>query len=94
MTNEQINGKITEIELLEAKIKELKAIVDANKSELKAEIDSRKVDMIDTGSHRIFYEAYDKKSVDTKKLKDAGLYDEYSKTTTSIMFKITAVTND
>lgn len=94
MTNEMINAKITQIELLEAQIKELKAIVDSTKADLKAELDDRKVDMVDTGIYHIFYEAYDKKSIDTKKLKDAGLYDPYSKTTTSIMFKITAVTND
>lgn len=94
MTNEQINAKIIQIELLEAQIKELKAIVDSTKADLKAELDDRKVDMVDTGIYRIFYEAYDKKAVDTKKLKESGLYDQYSKTTTSIMFKITAVTND
>lgn len=94
MTNEQMNAKITQIELLESQIKELKAIVEATKSDLKAELDDRKVDMIDTGSYHIFYELYDKKSVDTKKLKEAGLYDEYAKITTSTMFKITVVQND
>jgi predicted phage-related endonuclease len=94
MTNEQMNAKITQIELLEAQIKELKAIVDSTKGDLKAELDERKVDMIDTGFYHIFYELYDKKSVDTKKLKADGLYDQYAKTTTSTMFKITVVQND
>ena len=52
MTNVQIDAKITEIEVLEAQIKELKAIVDSAKSDLKAELDELKVDSIDTGIHR------------------------------------------
>ena len=93
MNNNQINAKITQIELLEAQIKELKALADASKAELKAELDERKVDMVDTGIYHIFYEAYAKKTVDTKALKADGLYDKYSKESTNLMFKITAVTN-
>lgn len=94
MNNTQIDAKVTEIELLEAQIKELKALADSAKADLKAELDERKVDMVDTGIHRIFYEAYTKRTVDTKALKAAGLYDEYSKEQTNIMFKITSVTTD
>lgn len=92
MTNTQINAKITEIELLEAQVKELKAIADALKNDLKEEMDTRKVDMLDTGTHRVFYEVYEKSSVDTKALKEAGLYEQYSKKSTNLMFKITSVT--
>ena len=94
MTNTQINAKITEIELLEAQIKELKALADSAKSELKAELDEKKVDSIDTGIYRVFYEAYEKKVVDTKALKADGLYDKYSKSQINTMFKITSVTAD
>lgn len=94
MTNEMMNAKVTEINLLEAQIKELKAIVDGLKGDLKAELDERKVDMIDTGLNHIFYEVVDKKIVDTKRLKADGMYDKYSKSSTSLMFKITSVTND
>ena len=94
MDNNQLNAKVTQISLLEAQIKELKALVNSAKSDIKAELDERKVDMIDTGINRIFYEAYEKTVVDTKALKDAGLYDKYSKKQTNIMFKITSVTND
>ena len=93
MTTNQINAKITEIELLEAQIKELKALADARKAEIKAELDEKKVDMIDTGTYHIFYEPYTKRTVDTKALKEAGLYDKYSKESVSILFKINAVTN-
>lgn len=94
MTNTQIDAKVTEIELLEAQIKELKALVDSAKSELKSELDDRKVDMIDTGIHHIFYEVISKKIVDTKSLKADGMYDKYSKESLSTMFKITSVTTD
>lgn len=94
MTNVQINAKITEIELLEAQIKELKALADSAKAELKAELDAQNVDCIDTGIHRVFYEAYEKKIVDTKSLKADGLYEKYSKSQINTMFKITSVTTD
>ena len=94
MTNNQINAKVTEIELLEAQIKELKALADSAKADLKAELDDRKVDSIDTGIHRVFYECYEKKVIDTKALKAAGLYEQYTKPQTNIMFKITSVSND
>ncbi len=93
MTNTQINAKVTQIELLEAQIKELKALVDASKAELKAELDERRIDMLDTGIYHIFYEVYEKKTVDTKALKADGMYEKYSKSTTNLMFKITAVTD-
>lgn len=94
MNNTEINARVTEIELLEAQIKELKALADARKAELKAELDDRKVDVIDTGIHHIFYEAYTKNVVDTKALKADGMYDKYSKQQTNIMFRITSITND
>ena len=94
MNNTEINARVTEIELLEAQIKELKALADARKAELKAELDERKVDVLDTGIHHIFYEAYIKNVVDTKALKTDGIYDKYSKQQATIMFRITSVTND
>ena len=89
MNNLQIDAKVTQIELLEAQIKELKAVVDNYKSDLKAELDEQKVDVIDTGINKIWYEAYEKTSVDTKALKDAGLYDKFSKKSVNLMFKLT-----
>ena len=91
MTNLQIDAKITEIELLEAQIKELKALADAARADLKADLDERQADSVNTGIHKVFYEAYTKRVVDTKALKDSGLYEQYSKEQTNIMFKITSV---
>lgn len=91
MTNEIINQKIKALKDLEAEAATLKASIDAIKDELKAELDSRQVDSVDTGIHRVFYNMYEKKGVDTKKLKAAGLYDEYSSVSTVIQFRITDV---
>ena len=89
MTNIQIDAKVTSIEMLEAQIAELKAVVDSYKAELKAELDEKKVDVIDTGLNKIWYKAYEKTSVDTKALKADGLYEKYSSEQTVIMFKMT-----
>ena len=91
MTNLQIDAKITEIELLEAQIKELKALADSARADLKADLDERQADSVNTGIHKVFYEAYTKRVVDTKALKESGLYDQYSKEQTNILFKITSV---
>ena len=89
MNNIQIDAKVNQIEILEAQIAELKAIVEGAKAELKAELDEKKVDVIDTGLNKIWYKAYEKSTVDTKALKADGLYEKYSKESTVIMFKMT-----
>lgn len=89
MTNDMINKKIAELKKIEEQAAALKAEADALKDELKAELDFRKVDSVNTGLHKVFYNCYEKTGVDTQKLKDAGLYDEYSKKSTIIQFRIT-----
>lgn len=91
MTNIEINEKIDQIRKIEAQAAALKETLDSLKDELKAELDSKKVDSIDTGIHKVFYNCYDKTSVDTDKLKKSGLYDLYSKKSTVIQFRITDV---
>lgn len=89
MTNQEMDTKITEIEMLEAHIKSLKATVDSLKGDLKSELDSRTVDMIDTGINKIWYQVYSKNIVDNDKLKEDNLYDKYLKQQTVIQFKLT-----
>lgn len=89
MTNAIIDSKVTEIEILEAQIKNLKATVDSLKGDLKRELDELQVDMLDTGLNKIWYQVYAKKSVDTAAIKADGLYEKYSKESTVIQFKIT-----
>lgn len=92
MTNEMIDAKVTQINLLAAQKKEIEAMMDALKGDLKAELDSRQEDVIDTGLNRVFYKAVQKTVVDTDKLKAEGKYEEFSKPRVDIMFKITSVT--
>ena len=93
MTNTQIDSKVFEINMLEAQIKELKALAESRKAELKAELDERQVDMVDTGINRIWYKAIEKNSLDTKKAKaeliKAGKLEECVKSSIEVRFTIT-----
>ena len=89
MTADLLNVKIAQLKSIETQIKMLTKQADAIKNDLKAELDTNKVDSIDTGIHRIFYQVYQKASVDLEKLKGAGLYDTYSKVSLITQFKIT-----
>lgn len=60
----------------------------ANKAELIAEMDARKVDAVEAGSYTVRYIAYESSRVDTKALKAAGLYDQYSNKSTAVRFTI------
>lgn len=89
MTNEMINIKVAELRALEALQKDIEAKIEAAKNELKAELDARQADSVDTGLHNIFYNMYEKTTVDTAKLKEAGFYDDFAKKSVIVQFKIT-----
>ena len=93
MTNTQIDSKVFEINMLEAQIKELKALAESRKAELKAELDERQIDMVDTGINRIWYKAIEKNSLDTKKAKaeliKVGKLEECVKSSIEVRFTIT-----
>ena len=95
MTNTQIDSKVFEINMLEAQIKELKALADARKAELKEELDERCEDMIDTGIHHIWYKAIEKNSLDTakakKELDKVSKLDDCMKKSIELRFTITTV---
>jgi len=91
MTNMMIDEKIKALRALEEQAAELKAKVDDIRNELRAELDERKVDSVDTGSHRVFWNCFEKAGVDTAKLKAAGLYDMYSKKSVVTQLRITDV---
>ena len=91
MDNNKINERISDLYRIEKEAAELKARADAIRDELKAELDRRKEDSVDTGLHKVFYNCYEKSSVDTAKLKAAGLYNEYAKKSVVIQFRITDV---
>ena len=86
-----MKNRIEELRKIEAQAAALKEAAESIRNTLKAELDTRKEDSVDTGLHRVFYNCYEKKSVDANKLKAAGLYDLYSKASTVIQFKVTDV---
>lgn len=89
MTNAELNKKVEQMQNLEAAVKLIQSQIDNIKEELKAELDSRKVDSVNTDLYNIFYNMYEKTTVDTTKLKDSGLYEEYSKKSVVLQFKVT-----
>ena len=89
MNESELNAKIAELRRIEKEAALLKLQLDSLKDELKAELDSRKVDSIDTGLHKIFYSCYEKSNVDSAKLKEDGIYEEYSKKSIVTQFKVT-----
>ena len=91
MTNKEINQTIEQLRKIEAQAAELKAAAEAVRDSLKAELDARQEDSISTGLHNIFYKLQEKTVTDTDKLKKAGLFDQFSKKSTSILFKITDI---
>lgn len=98
MTNTKIDAKVFEIEMIEAQIKELKALAEARKAELKEELDERCVDMIDTGINRVWYKAIEKTTLDTKKakaeLEKVGKLAECQKNSVELRFTITHTTDE
>ena len=87
MTNTQIDKIVSRINELQAEAAQIDAEIEALKDEIKHECDIRKEEVIDTKVNRIIYRPYERKQVDTTKLRKAGLYDQYSKT--SIYLKLT-----
>lgn len=91
MTDRQIDNKIKKIRELEAQAALIKDQIEDLRDTLKDELDARKVDSISTKIHNIFYSCYERSGVDSKKLKDAGLYDQYSKKSLVTQFRITDI---
>ena len=58
------------------------------KAEMVAEMDARKADALTAGSYTLRYIAYESSRVDTKALKAAGLYDQYSSKQTALRFSV------
>lgn len=97
MTNTQIDAKVFELDMLEAQIKELNALVKARKSELKAELDERQIDMIDTGVNRVWYKLVETHNLDNDlakaELEKIGKLNDCMKSNVKPTFRITKSTN-
>lgn len=91
LTNRQINSKVEMINKLQAQIDAQAAQVEELKSQLKAELTERGVNSIATNKHMLAYSSYNRRNVDSNKLKEAGLYDKFSKVSVITSFKITDI---
>ena len=73
---------------IQAAIKEMEAQADALKQAMIKEIDARQADKLTAGEFTIRYTLVESSRVDTAKLKAAGLYDSYAKSTVSTRFQV------
>lgn len=88
MSITEMEARVRDYKDLLAEIKQLQEMADSIKAELIAEMDARKVDAVEAGSYTVRYIAYESSRVDTKALKAAGLYDQYSNKSTAVRFTI------
>ncbi len=89
MSFDLITAKVAELRALEEQGKAIDARIKVIKEELKNELDERKVDSITVGPDKIFWQAVQRRQIDSALLKSDGLYDHYSKDTVVTQFKIT-----
>jgi predicted phage-related endonuclease len=79
-----------EYRTLQAQIKELEQQADALKQSMIREMDARQVETLEAGDHTIRYGLYESSRLDSARLKadHGGLYEAYSKRTTSCRFQV------
>lgn len=88
MSINELEAKVSTYRGLLAEIKQLQEMADAVKAEMVAEMDARKADALTAGCYTLRYIAYESSHVDTKALKAAGLYDQYSSKQTALRFTV------
>lgn len=88
MSINELETKVSTYRGMMAEIKQMQEMADALKAELIAEMDARKADSLTAGDYTLRYIAYESSRVDTKALKAAGLYDQYSSKQTALRFSI------
>lgn len=88
MSINEVETKAREYRDILAEIKQLQEMAEAIKGEMIAEMDARKADTLTAGSYTLRYIAYESSRVDTKALKAAGLYDQYSTSGVALRFTV------
>ena len=88
MSINEMEGKAKDYREIMAEIKALQEQADFLKSELIAEMDARQAEAVAAGAFTIRYTAYESTRVDTKALKSAGLYEQYSSKQTALRFSV------
>lgn len=88
MSINEMEGKARDYREIMAEIKALQEQADYLKAELIAEMDARQAEAVAAGAFTIRYTAYESTRVDTKALKSAGLYEQYSSKQTALRFSV------
>ena len=88
MSINEMEGKARDYREIMAEIKALQEQADFLKAELIAEMDVRQAEAVAAGAFTIRYTAYESTRVDTKALKSAGLYEQYSSKQTALRFSV------
>jgi len=88
MSITEIASKAREYREIQAEIKALQEQADALKAAMVAEMDAQQADAIQAGEYTIRYTVYESTRVDTAKLKQSGLYDQYSTKGTALRFAV------
>ena len=88
MSINEMEGKARDYREIMAEIKALQEQADFLKAELIAEMDARQAEAVAAGAFTIRYTAYESTRVDTKALKSAGLYEQYSSKQTALRFSV------
>lgn len=71
---------------IQAEIKALQEQADALKARMIAEMDAQQAETIPAGEFTIRYTVYESRRVDAEKLKEAGLYEQFSTAATALRF--------
>lgn len=88
MSVTEMEAKAREYREILAEIKQLQELADAVKAEMVAEMDARQAESLTAGAYTVRYTVYESSRVDTKALKAAGLYDQYSSKSTALRFTV------
>lgn len=88
MSINEMENRAREYREILAEIKALQEQADALKADLIAEMDARQTEAVAAGAFTIRYSAYESTRVDTKALKSAGLYEQYSSKQTALRFSV------
>lgn len=84
----KLNKQVEQYNALDSQIKALKEQQDAIRKAISESVEASGAEKVDTGMYVIHAHTFEKISVDTDALKRAGMYEQFSKTTSGYYFRI------
>lgn len=90
MGNRALLNRLNQIEELNGLIKDLESQIDTLKDQIKADMVAKEIEELEVGDYKVRYQKIESNRFDTTSFKKAykSLYDEFTKTTTSMRFSI------